>query len=256
MKEFFEMSDAVKEWEHQIVAKSTSSNHASSSLTVMVEAVKVMSNFRSLNLRRVITLIVGIAGYFVSVLAFVGLTVFILIPPYIPETTGWIVPLAFLAMLFIPKVTNLLRKLVNQEQFVWGRMFVLIAIFICIVNIQPLYSRAQFSSLSPVEKVEAKRHSEAREESARQSKKMLEEQQDIANAEAARKKSEADDAEVENKSQKKFYADLGAPKLLYKCKNSPFVVAIGAKIGTFNRLLADANQKCGQGNVEILDSDK
>ena len=62
------------------------------------------------------------------------------------------------------------------------------------------------------------------------------------------------EALTENERQRDFYSQLGKPKLLYKCKESPFEKAIGAQIGTLNRLIADADRECGSSGYEILKS--
>lgn len=67
---------------------------------------------------------------------------------------------------------------------------------------------------------------------------------------------EKDDIKIENNRQEEFYDKLGAPKLLYRCKGTAIVKAIGATIGTYNGLLSSANRECGEDNVEILDKEE
>jgi hypothetical protein len=60
------------------------------------------------------------------------------------------------------------------------------------------------------------------------------------------------DARQENRLQREFYEQLGAPKLLYRCNTNPFEIAIGAQFGTVNRLIGQAKDKCGEAGYEIL----
>lgn len=60
------------------------------------------------------------------------------------------------------------------------------------------------------------------------------------------------DARIENRRQREFYEQLGAPKLLYRCNTSPFETAIGAKFGTVNMLISGAEERCGEAGYEVL----
>lgn len=60
------------------------------------------------------------------------------------------------------------------------------------------------------------------------------------------------DARAENRKQRDFYDELGAPKILYKCKDSPFESAIGAKFGSINRLIETAQSRCADAGYKII----
>jgi hypothetical protein len=70
------------------------------------------------------------------------------------------------------------------------------------------------------------------------------------------KKQYKQDVKEENKSQREFYSQLSAPKILYKCKNEDFEHAYGVNIGTYNRLLEKAIEDCGEDNLKIIKNEK
>lgn len=69
---------------------------------------------------------------------------------------------------------------------------------------------------------------------------------------AERRRKEQSDARLENRAQREFYDQLGAPKLLYRCTDSSFETAIGAEFGTLNRLIREAKARCRESGVEIV----
>ena len=73
-----------------------------------------------------------------------------------------------------------------------------------------------------------------------------------AEEDAARVRRMESDARIENRRQREFYAQLGAPKLLYRCNGSLFEIAIGAESGTLNRLIKEAKNRCGDTGYEII----
>jgi len=126
--------------------------------------------------------------------------------------------------------------------------------------------KAKADSITPDEKywLEFKQEGERLrlERAAKERSQKLEDERIAKEAKAAaeiyaeRDKAEAEirEAEIreENKGQRKFYDSLGAPKLLYKCNNSNLERAYGAKVGSINSLLANAQENCGAAGYEII----
>lgn len=245
MKEIYELIQAREEVERRVLSNSPSSGRLETRLRVTFEILKTAVNYRELDLKKLALMFAGAMGFIFSIVAALAFVIVALIPPYISETYFWLIPVLITLTLTFPLTSNFVRRHTSQQQFVYGRIFVVFVLFNVAMNIHPHYRAAQVSTLSKAEQIEMKKKDEAWEKE--QAKKR---------ADAVDRKQAEQDAEIENKAQEKFYKDLSAPKLLYRCKGGLFTKAIGANIGTFNRLLADAIEKCGQGNVEILDSDK
>jgi hypothetical protein len=176
-------------------------------------------------------------------------------PPYTYYSP--LIAAQFLAsiLVLLPKTTKFLtrNKADNGKIFNGGLRLLISIVILASSNVTlQMHDTAKLNLMTP-EQLE--KHNNEEDEKFQKKYQAEAEQRKQVKNEIERKEIEAD-AEIENKLQSKFYDDLGAPKILYKCSDSPFYHAYGAKYGSYNTLLADALKKCGEGNVKVIENDK
>lgn len=93
------------------------------------------------------------------------------------------------------------------------------------------------------------KETEEREAIERSAKEWDERQAERAKNDLAKKVEATKESNIE---QRKFYDELSAPKILYKCKNSNVEKAVGAKIGSVNVLIDAAQKDCITSGFEII----
>lgn len=172
----------------------------------------------------------------------------IAMPPYINEAIPLLAIFLTAMVAGLPMFYRPLQRLIGRTVFNLIRGITFLTILITLPEFLVSYEIDKYNAMSPEQKARKAKADEAWGELERKSRatRELDEQQNINSAQ------EKLEIETENAQQEAFYEQLGAPKLLYKCKGRTDKKAIGANFGTFNRLIEDASRTCGTGNVDIL----
>lgn len=178
-----------------------------------------------------------------------------LVPPYV-WTSAVLIFIALLLFWFVvPKPLSAEKA----NKYLAHRIVSYFVFFIIYTNAIDFHESTQLPFMS-------KRQIEVREEMARErSSERAEEWDSSYSQRETAKRDELEeelalkrerDIKIENKSQSNFYEKMGPPKILYKCNNSEFEMALGAKYGSYNSLLDMVGEKCGAVGYEIIDNEK
>jgi hypothetical protein len=195
------------------------------------------------------------AGAFCAVL--LGL-VALLLQPFLAGSATVAALTAITGASLIPKLANSVRERFGITPITGLRLVLVLACFSFASTLINEKHAARLAAMTP-EQRERDQERERANEAARLAA-IQKEQDERSTAEALKKyeateRARADETRREasssNKEQRRFYDDLGAPKLLYRCEGRELEKAIGAKYGSINSLLDEANKDC-IGKFEIL----
>ncbi|MDI4635532.1 hypothetical protein J7U46_20885 [Pelomonas sp. V22] len=163
-----------------------------------------------------------------------------------------------LGLVLVKKVAAAIENRLGRTPLLLSRL-ALIAITLPLTAIHTDRAEvAWYESLTTEERAAYDARQQRETEQQDRKDKSLAEAARQAEFEAQRKANEAANLERQaqavkeaNSEQRDFYASLGAPKLLYRCANNEREIAIGAKFGSINSLIAEVQSQCG-GTYEIL----
>ena len=175
-----------------------------------------------------------------------------------------------MSVLIFPASVAYLNKVFNNKLTIRVRLIFIFVLLVSFALLAPIQDKKLLDSMPPKERAEKIAEREQRkikreqselireQEKAKEREKEEQERKEIEYKEQEEKEAknakarEKSESEYENKRQKEFYDQLSAPKILYKCRNSYFIKAYGAKLGSYNQLLEKAYTDCTSDNLDIL----
>ena len=154
---------------------------------------------------------------------------------------------------------------ISPIKFWVGRVVLILTFFVGGIIYINKAETARFELMSPEQQAAYKleKEKENRKKQEKQNRIRMAEENELRIKENALKEKEMarkieQSIDFENINQRDFFEKLGPPKILYKCDGDRREKALGAKFGTYNRLLEEATTDCnirGSG-LDIVDYEK
>jgi hypothetical protein len=231
-------------------------------------------NMHLLKLKEKLFYTLNLALWMLGLVILMIAAVLLLMGPNVFESYAMAVISLMMFALIIPASAAYLNKVFNNKLTIRVRLILTFVLLISFVLLTSIRDKKLLDSMSPKERAEKIMEREQwkikreHDKLIREQEKAIERQkEELERQEIERKEQEEQEAkdakareksglENENRRQKEFYNQLSAPKILYKCKNSYFLKAYGAKFGSYNQLLEKAYADCSSDNLDILEKEE